>query len=68
MKKWIILIIIALFVFIFIKSRTLEIRDVMTGNVQKNIRVSETHKQEYSLHWDRFIRYIKEIPQKLGLK
>ncbi len=66
MKKLIILVIIALFVFIFIRSKTLEVRDVVTENEQKGVEISESHQREYSLHWDRFFRYLKEIPEKIG--
>ncbi|MDP8213670.1 MAG: hypothetical protein RAO92_08680 [Candidatus Euphemobacter frigidus] len=68
MKKLIIFIIIALFVFIFIQSKTLEIREVQKDKTEHGVRISETHSREYSLHWDRFARYVKEIPRKLGLK
>lgn len=65
MKKLIIFTIIALFVFIFIQSKTLEIREVQKAKTKQGVRIAETHSREYSLHWDRFAQYIKEI---LGLK
>lgn len=68
MKKLIILIIIALFVFIFIQSKTLEIRDTAKSKTELGVRISETHSQKYSLHGDRFIQYIKDIPRKVGLQ
>lgn len=66
MKKLIILIIIALFIFIFIQSETLEIKVVTKNSQQHGIKISEINSREYSLHWDRFIRYVRNIPQKLG--
>ena len=68
MKKLIIFIIIAPFIFIFIQSKTLEIREVQKAKTKQGVRISETHSREYSLHWDKFIRYLKEIPEKIGLK
>ena len=68
MKKLIILIIIAIFIFIFIQSNTLEIKVVVENTVEQGVHISETTSREYSLHWDRFIRYINDIPRKIGIK
>ncbi len=68
MKKLIILLIIAIFVFIFIQSNTLEIKVVTKNAVEHGVHISETASREYSLHWDRFIRYIEDIPRKIGIK
>ena len=68
MKKLIILIIIAIFIFIFIQSNTLEIKVVTKNIVEQGVYISETTSREYSLHWDRFIRYIEDIPRKIGIK
>lgn len=67
MKKLIILIIIALFIFIFIRSNTLEIKVVTKSTIRDGVHVSDATSREYSLHWDRFFGYIRNIPQKLGL-
>jgi competence protein ComGC len=68
MKKLIILIIIAVFIFIFIQSNTLEITVVTKNVVARGAYISESTSREYSLHWDRFIRYIEDIPRKIGIK
>ena len=68
MKKLIILIIIALFIFIFIQSNTLEIQVVTKNAVERGVHLSETTSREYYLHWDRFIRYIEDIPRRVGIK
>jgi len=68
MKKLIILIIIAIFIFIFIQSNTLQITVVTENTIERGVHISETTSREYSLHWDRFIRYINDIPRKIGIK
>ena len=68
MKKLIILIIIAVLIFIFIQSNTLQITVVTKNTIEGGIQISETTSREYSLHWDRFIRYINDIPRKIGIK
>jgi len=68
MKKLIILLIVAIFIFIFIQSNTLEIKVVTKNVVEQGVYISETASREYSLHWDRFIRYIEDIPRKIGIK
>jgi competence protein ComGC len=68
MKKLIILIIIAIFIFIFIQSNTLEVKIVIKNTVEQGAYISETTSREYSLHWDRFIRYIEDIPRRVGIK
>ena len=68
MKKLIILIIIAVLIFIFVQSNTLEITVVTKNRIERGLHISETTSREYSLHWDRFIRYIKDIPRKIGIK
>ena len=68
MKKLIILIIIAVFIFIFVQSNTLQITVVTKNAVERGVHISESTSREYSLHWDRFIRYIEDIPRKIGIK
>jgi competence protein ComGC len=68
MKKLIILLIIAICIFIFIHSNTLEIKVVTKNVVEQGAYISETTSREYSLHWDRFIRYIEDIPRRVGIK
>jgi len=67
MKTLIILIIIALFIFIFIQSGTLETNKVTKNKSATGVLISETHSREFSFHWDRFIKYIQNIPGKLGI-
>jgi len=67
MKKLIILIIIAIFIFIFLQSNTLEIKVVNKNITAQGVHISEKTSREYSLHWDRFIRYIEDIPRKIGI-
>lgn len=55
--KWFVclLILILLFVFVFFKSNTLEVHHKKEGS-------GEYYAKEYTLHWDRFFNYIKNIP------
>ena len=68
MKKLIILIIIALFIFIFIQSKTLEIRKSTDNKSTAGVHISDTQSWAFSLHWDRFFQYVKDIPGKVGIK
>ena len=65
MKKLILLLLIVLFIFIFIKSETLEIREVLKTNKAGKFQTAESHSRKYIFHWDRFVRYLKDIPEKL---
>ena len=68
MKKLIVLLIIAVFFFIFVQSKTLEVRQTVQDKTTLGVHVSRTHNRKYVLHWDRFLQYIKDIPKKLGIQ
>jgi len=61
MKKIILLIIVlSLFMFIFIKSNTWQIRSIKESKAGV-----EYKRTKHSLHWDRFFNYIKRLPKKI---
>lgn len=68
MKKAIILLLAAGFIYVFIRSGTLEVRVVTTPQLQGGVQISETYSREYTLHWDRFLSYLKNIPRRLGIR
>jgi hypothetical protein len=57
MTKWLVclLVFILLFVFVFFKSNALEVHHEEDGK-------GGYYTTEYTLHWDRFFNYIKNIP------
>ncbi len=68
MKKLILLLLLAAFIYVFIQSGTLEVRMVTTPEIQGGVRIGETHHREYSLHWDRFFDYLRGLPRRAGIR
>ena len=68
MKKMIFLLLLAAFIYVFIQSGTLEVRMVTTLEIQGGVQIGETHHREYSLHWDRFFGYLKDLPRRVGIR
>ncbi len=66
MKKAFILLLLVTFIFVFVDSGTLEVRMVTTPRIQGGVQIAEDHHREYTLHWDRFFNYLKNIPHRLG--
>jgi len=65
MKKIIILILLGFFIFVFIQSKTLEIREVVQTEKSGKFSTIESHSDRVSLHWDRFLGYLKDLPDKI---
>ncbi len=68
MKKAIILLLLAAFIYVFVQSGTLEVRMVTTPRIQGGVQIAEDHHREYTLHWDRFFRYLKSLPGRVGIQ
>lgn len=63
MGKWAILLILATaFVYVFVQSGTLEMRQVDTERREGGFPVAGIHRSEYTFHWDRFFRYLETVP------
>ena len=65
MKKIFILFLIVFFIFVFFQSKTLEIREVVGTGKSGKFSTTESHSRRVTLHWDRFLRYLKELPDKI---
>ena len=66
MKKLAIpLIILFAFMFIFIKSNTMEMTQ---EDVQQEGGVLSYTKTRYTLRWERFVNYTKDIPRQVNLQ
>ena len=68
MKKAIFLLLVAAFIYVFVRSGTLEVRVVTTPRIQGGVQIAEDHNREYTLHWDRFFGYLKSLPGRTGIK
>ena len=58
-KLFFILLILGLFVLVFFKSDTLEVKYTTTTD-ETNIEYANTH---YRLHWERFFDYLQDLPR-----
>jgi len=61
-------LLLAAFIYVFVRSGTLEVRVVTTPRTQGGVQVAEEHHREYILHWDRFFAYLKSLPGRAGVK
>lgn len=68
MKTAIILLLAAAFIYVFIQSGTLEVRLVTSPRIQGGVRIAEDYHREYTLHWDRFLDYLKNLTRRAGIK
>ncbi len=57
------IVIVFVLLYIFIQSNTLE---MFQEDVQKEGGALSYTKTRYSLHWDRFVDYSEEIPDRVG--